>query len=259
MAAAQRLQRAFFSPRYPFWLLAVFGVWFAVWAFRPPHPKDFVLEHLLTVTFVVFLGWSYRRFRLSNLSYTTIFVFLCLHVVGAHYTYSEVPYDHWGQWIGSWLGSQQFSINGLFGFERNHYDRLVHFAFGLTMAYPVREVFVRLVRVRGFWGYYLPLDVMMSFSMIYELIEWAVAVAVGGDVGQSYLGTQGDEWDAHKDMALATLGGLITMTITALVNWRADRDFATEFAESLRSPAPTPLGEVKLGELLAGNDSPTPH
>jgi putative membrane protein len=132
----------------------------------------------------------------------------------------------------------------------------VHFSFGLTMAYPVREVFVRLARVRGFWGYYLPLDVMMSFSMIYELMEWAIAVLVGGDVGQSYLGTQGDEWDAHKDMALATLGGLITMTIAALINWRADRDFAVEFAASLQSPLPTPLGEVRIAELLSGRDTP---
>jgi putative membrane protein len=110
------------------------------------------------------------------------------------------------------------------------------------MAYPVREVFVRVARVRGFWGYYLPLDVMMSFSMLYELLEWGIAVILGGGVGQSYLGTQGDEWDAHKDMALATLGGLIAITITMLVNWRFHRDFAVEFAASLTPDHPAPQG-----------------
>ena len=117
------------------------------------------------------------------------------------------------------------------------------------MAYPVREVFVRVVRVRGFWAYYLPLDVVMSLSMIYELIEWAIAIFVGGDVGQSYLGTQGDEWDAHKDMALATLGGLIAMTVTALVNWRYDRDFAKQFAASLHVSSTKPLGEVRCAKF----------
>ena len=120
------------------------------------------------------------------------------------------------------------------------------------MAYPAREVFIRIARVRGFWGYFLPLDVTMSFSMLYELVEWGVAEIVAGDVGQSYLGTQGDEWDAHKDMALATLGGFLSMLATALVNRSLRRDFAAEFAESLRVGDSAPLGEVKLIELIEG-------
>jgi putative membrane protein len=243
------LRKAFLSPRYPFWLLGAFAAWFAVWAIGPLHPNDFLLEHVLTVAFVGFLCWSYRRFRLSNISYTTIFLFMSLHVVGAHYTYSEVPYEDWLRTAAGWLGVESFSLGAMFGWERNHYDRLVHFSFGLTMAYPVREVFVRIARVRGFWGYYLPLDVMMSLSMIYELFEWGVAVVIGGDVGHSYLGSQGDEWDAHKDMALATLGGSIAMLLTALVNWWAERDFASELAESFRVGRSEPLGEVKLAEL----------
>ena len=245
MAIKQLCKQAIFSPAYPYWLLGIFAVWFGVWAIRPPHPQDFVLEHVFTVMFVIFLCWNHRRFRLSNLSYTTIFVFMCLHVVGAHYTYSEVPYDAWLRRLGSWFGAEDFSLQRLFGFERNHYDRLVHFTFGLFMAYPVREIFIRIVRVRGFWGYYLPLDVMMSFSMVYELIEWAIAEIVAGDVGQSYLGTQGDVWDAHKDMALATLGGLLTMCVTAWVNWHYRRDFAFDVAD--RGSAP--LGEVRIAEM----------
>lgn len=249
MSVRQLVRAAIFSPSYPKWMLGIFAAWFGVWAIRPPHPKDFVLEHLFTVAGVALLCWSHSRFRLSNLSYTAIFVFLCLHVVGAHYTYSEVPYDDWLKRLMSWIGVRDFSLQSSLGFERNHYDRLVHFSFGLCMAYPVREVFVRIAHVRGFWGYYLPLDVMMSFSMLYELIEWGVAVVIGGDVGQSYLGTQGDEWDAHKDMAFASLGGLITMTMTALVNRHYGRDVAGELAESLRSPDTAPLGEVRIREM----------
>jgi putative membrane protein len=241
------LPRAFLSPAYAACLLAAFVVWFGLWAIRPWHPDDFVLEHVLTVAFLAVLIGSYRRFPLSNVSYTTIFLFMCLHAVGAHYTYSEVPYKEWVATISSWLGMEPLDER-LFSAERNHYDRLVHFSFGLLMAYPIRELFVRVARVRGVWAYYLPLDVVMSFSMIYELIEYAIAVGVGGDVGQSYLGSQGDVWDAQKDMALATLGGIITISITASVNWRYQRDFAKEFAESLRSVR-GPLGEIRLREL----------
>ena len=246
MAIKQLFTQVIFSPAYPYWLLGLFALWFGAWAIRPPHPGDFFLEHVFTVAFIIFICWNHFHFRLSNLSYTMIFVFMCLHVVGAHYTYSEVPYDEWLRALGRLIGIDDFSLQRLFGFERNHYDRLVHFSFGLTMAYPVRELFIRVVRVHGFWGYYLPLDVMMSFSVVYELIEWGVAVIIAGDIGPSYLGTQGDEWDAQKDMALATLGGLIAMTATALVNWHYRHDFAGDLAD--RGAAP--LGEVRIAEML---------
>ena len=141
--------------------------------------------------------YTYKSFPLSRVSYTCIFVFMMLHALGAHYTYAKVPYDEW------------FPV---FEGGRNHFDRLVHFAYGLLLAYPIREMFLRIGNVRGFWGYFLPLDLTMSTSMLYELIEWAAAEVVGGDLGAAYLGTQGDVWDAHKDMALASLGALIAMT-----------------------------------------------
>ncbi len=244
------LAKAIFSPRFPAWLLGLFVLWFAVWAIRPPHPDDFILEHLLTVAGVAALGWGHRSFRLSNVSYTLIFAFLCLHVVGAHYTYAEVPYEKWAGAVASWFGVEGFDPKTRLGFTRNHYDRLVHFAFGLLCAYPVREVFLRVARVRGFWGYYLPLDVTMSFSMLYELLEWGVAMVMAPELGQSYLGTQGDPWDAHKDMALAASGAVISMSVTALVNWRFRKDFAAELVESLKVHDPRPLGEVKIAEML---------
>jgi putative membrane protein len=126
------------------------------------------------------------------------------------------------------------------------FDRLVHFSYGLLLAYPIREMFLRIGNVRGFWGYFLPLDLTMSTSMLYELIEWGAAVTVGSDLGQAYLGTQGDVWDAHKDMALASLGALIAMTLTALINRHLQRDFAAEWAESIRVKRRKPLGEEAI-------------
>jgi putative membrane protein len=177
-------------------------------------------------------------------SYTLLFLFLCLHTVGAHYTYSLVPYD---AWFRSLTGRTLSSVTG---WERNHFDRLVHLLYGLLLAYPAREVFLRVADVHGFWGYYLPLDVAMATSMLYELIEWGAASAFGGELGTAYLGTQGDPWDAQKDMALATVGAVIAMLVTAAINWRYQRDFAREWAESLSVKGRRPLGEDLLARRL---------
>jgi putative membrane protein len=173
-------------------------------------------------------------------SYTLIFVYLCFHVVGSHYSYSRVPIA--------------MRITDALDWQRNHYDRFVHLLFGLLLAYPIREMFLRVAGVRGFWGYYLPLDVTMSFSMLYELVEWAAASAFGGELGAAYLGTQGDEWDAHKDMLLATIGAVIAMGVVALINWKYDRSFGEEMRESLSVKGKAPLGEVRLRELTGRRD-----
>src|SRR5688572_13123013 len=170
---------------------------------------------------------------------------MCLHQVGAHYTYADVPYDAWFEAL---TGT---SFNELVGWERNNFDRVIHFLYGLLLAYPIREVFLRIVDVRGFWGYFLPLDLTMSTSMIYELIEWGAAVVFGGDVGMAYLGTQGDVWDAHKDMALASLGAICTMAVTLAINRGLGRDVAAEWAASFRVVHPEPLGEEAIARELA--------
>jgi putative membrane protein len=219
----------------------------ALWvplAFHPFDRSDWWLENALTFIGVAVLVATHRVFPLSRVSYTTLFVFLCLHTIGAHYTYAEVPYDEaWRQLTGH-------SFDDLVGWERNNYDRVVHFGYGLLLAYPIREVFLRVANVRGFWGYFLPLDLTMSSSMLYELIEWGATLVVGGELGQAYLGTQGDEWDAHKDMALASLGALISMCVTAAINIWLQRDFAHEWADSLRVHGREPLGEVAIKQML---------
>ena len=110
-------------------------------------------------------------------SYTLIFLFLCLHEVGAHYTYAKVPYD---DFLLSWFG---FSLNEAMGWERNHFDRLVHFLYGLLLAYPIREFYYRVADTSGFWGYFFPLELTMASSMMFELFEWGAAELFGGELG----------------------------------------------------------------------------
>ena len=236
--------------KFLYLLTIVLGIEFVVLAIAPTDRKDWLLENVLVVLFVGALYGSYRKLSLSRISYLLIFLFLSLHLVGAHYTYAQVPYD---RWFESLTGRP---FNSLVGWERNNFDRVVHFCYGLLLAYPIREVFQRVVKLRGFWGYFFPLDITMSTSMLYELIEWAAAAAFGGDLGQAYLGTQGDVWDAHKDMAFASLGALIAMLITAGINFRLQRDFADEWNESLRVKDRRPLGEDEMRRLLKRNETP---
>jgi putative membrane protein len=213
-------------------LSAVYFVWWVMMAIKPHNLADWALENVLVVLAAGLLIFTRNSFPLSRVSYTCIFIFMMLHTLGSHYTYALVPYTEW------------FPI---FEGGRNHFDRLVHFLYGLLLAYPIREMFLRIGNVRGFWGYFLPLDLTMSTSMLYELIEWGAAEFFGGELGAAYLGTQGDVWDAHKDMALASLGALIAMTITALINRHMQRDFAREWAESIRVKRKKPLGEDAAG------------
>ena len=214
----------------------LFVAWSAFLAIRPYNRSDWALENALVVVAVILIAATYRKAPLSRVSYTLIFLFLCLHEVGAHYTYAVTPYDEWFQ---RWLG---FSLNGLFGLQRNHFDRLAHFLFGLMLAYPVRELFIRVTDTKGFWSYFLPLVFMIALSAIYELLEWTAALVFGGDLGIAFLGTQGDEWDAHKDMALAILGAALAISLTALLNARLKRDYAREWNERLRAQ-----GVIKTG------------
>jgi len=224
-------------------LVAIFSAWWIALAIHPWYRNPWLLENVLALAAIALLAGFHRKLLFSRVSYTLIFLFMCLHQIGAHYTYSETPYDVWCQHLTG------RTFNSLVGWERNNFDRVVHFSYGLLLAYPIREIFLRVVNVRGFWGYFLPLDLTMSTSMLYELLEWATSLVFGGDLGHAYLGTQGDEWDAHKDMALASLGAVIAMSSTALINWRLQRDFAQEWAESLRVKHKAPQGEDELARM----------
>lgn len=209
--------------RYPLALLGAFAVIWTMLAIAPWYRQDWLLENLLVFLFVPIIVLAGRYFRLSNASYTLIALFMAMHLVGSHYTYSEAPFG--------------YTLQRWFDADRNMYDRLVHFAFGLLLAYPMREMFLRVAKSGGFWGYWLPLELTLAFSAMYELIEWGVAMHVAPDTGMAFLGAQGDPWDAHKDMLLAAAGATITLLLVALARWVLDRRSG---ADPERAPAQTP-------------------
>ncbi len=204
-------------------LLAFFIVFSIVAGINPRSRFDWFLENCLVILTVaiLFIAGRYAKkyFRLSNISYALIALYLLLHVLGTHYSYAEVPFG--------------YSLGDLFGTSRNMYDRLVHFGFGFLLAYPIREVFGRIAGVKGFWSYYLPFDVTLSFSAMYEIFEWLVAVNVAPAAGIAFLATQGDVWDTQKDMAMAALGSLIAMCTLFCINWWRDRALKTEVKSAI--------------------------
>ena len=195
------------SDRYPAALLGLFVAIFVALAVAPWYRQDWLLENLLVFIAVPLLVVNYRRLRFSNFAYTCLFVFFVLHEIGAHYTYSEVP---WREWLAVAAGGDGAIVG------RNHYDRFVHFAYGLLLMPAVCELFEQRASPQGLWRWLMPLLFLMGHSVIYEMIEWLAARRFGGDLGVAYLGTQGDEWDAQKDMALASLGALIGLAVVAI-------------------------------------------
>ena len=179
---------------------SVFWIWLAI---DPLNRRDWLLENLLVLTLIPLLLLTYRRFEFSLTSYCLIGLFLVLHAFGAHYTYADVP-------LGFWL-------KDLGGLSRNPFDRIAHFAYGALLVYPIRELLMRQTGVRGGWSYVLPICVVLAQSGFFEVLEAIVAMIVSPELGNIYLGTQGDEWDAHHDMAAALAGSILTMcTVFAL-------------------------------------------
>jgi len=181
-------------------LLAWYLLFWAWMAISPVDRGDWLLENILAVTAVAVLILTARRFQFSDRSYVFIAVFLTVHAIGAHYTYAKVPFGFW--------------LQDLLNAGRNPFDRLVHFAYGLLLAYPIQEVLVRLAGVKGVWSYVMPVSATLAQSGLFELIEAVAAALVSPELGAAYLGTQGDEWDAQKDMAAALAGALLMVSGT---------------------------------------------
>ena len=193
------------------WLLVIgYGVFWTALAIAPKHRSDWLLENLLVFAFAGFLFLTRKTIPFSTLSYGLMIAFLALHAVGAHYTYSETPI---GYWIQDWLSQ-----------DRNHYDRVIHFGFGLLMFYPVRELVTLTTRVRGTAASVFAYCGIVFFSTIYEILEWATAQIVSPETAMAFLGTQGDVFDAQKDSALAMIGALIAAGMTVALNRRRKRN-----------------------------------
>ena len=200
------------DPRIEAALLGGFVLLAFALGIAPRSRVDWLLENVLALALVLALLLAHRRFRLSTLSLGMIFAFLCVHEVGAHYTYSRVPYDQWSMLLTG------VSVNQVFGLERNHYDRLVHLSYGLLLVWPMREVLLRLTPLRGAWLALMTLNVVLATSAVYELIEWIGGAYLGDDTGQAFVGAQNDPWDSQKDMALALFGAGLSLLV--LTRWR---------------------------------------
>lgn len=164
---------------------------------------NWVLENTLVFLFLGFLIVSYRKFQFSDLSYLLLCIYLSLHVYGSKYTYAENPFGYW--------------LKDALDLERNHYDRIVHFSFGFLLAYPMRELFLKWLGFPKWVSWTLPIEITLSVSAFYELIEWAVADIFFKAQGDAYLGTQGDIWDAQKDIFLAFSGAIIATTLVSFI------------------------------------------
>ncbi len=165
--------------------------------------SNWLLENTLVFLFLPFLIFTYKKYQFSDTSYLLLCIYLCLHVYGSKYTYAENPFGYW--------------LQEVFHSSRNHYDRIVHFSFGFLLAYPMREMFLRGLQYPKWVAWLLPIEITLSISGFYELIEWAVADVFFKAQGDAYLGTQGDIWDAQKDIFLAFSGAILATTIVTLV------------------------------------------
>ncbi|MDD5359842.1 MAG: DUF2238 domain-containing protein [Sulfurovaceae bacterium] len=187
------------TSRFELILSLLFAIQWILWAISPISRHDWLLENVLVFVIVAVLVLTYKNFKFSKLSYFMMFIFLSIHIIGAHYTYSLVPYR---EWFG-------LDLNG-----RNHFDRFAHFLFGSAWVYPAKEFYFKKIIKSNGWSSFLALQSVATFSFLYELIEWGAMLYFGGQLGMEYLGTQGDIWDAQKDMLMAALGGILTIFIT---------------------------------------------
>jgi len=194
--------------RFPCALFTVYALLWIGLAIAPPDRATWLLENLLVVAVVALLVLTHHRFPFSNLSYLCIAIYLSLHAVGAHYSYKEAP-------PGEWLRTA-------FQLERNPFDRIGHFAFGLLLVFPMREILGRLAGLRGASTYWMPLAVVLALSTLFEIIEALVAEIISPGAGPAWLGAQGDEWDAQVDMAAAMAGTLLAIFLAPIVERVSD-------------------------------------
>lgn len=185
-------------------LLFVVSVFVITWI-NPRWPMEQGLHSSLTVVGLIWLAWHAKKHSMKNLDFFAICFFISIHCIAARWLYSNVPYDEWCKALFNWSPQQAF------GFERNHFDRLIHFLYGICFM-PAIANFIRVknnIRMRSALA--IGLMIIMVSSLVYEWAEWAIALTMSPEQAEAYNGQQGDIWDAHIDMLLATLGAAFVM------------------------------------------------
>lgn len=185
--------------RYPHLLLLLL---IPVYLWSMVHPSDRYTWFLEMFPVMIGLGvliGTFNRFRLTNITYTLIGIHAIVLLVGAHYTYANVPLFNW--------------LQDVFDLSRNHYDRLGHFVQGFVPAIIAREILIRTSPLKNSkWLWVTVVSICLSVSAVYELLEWTVAV-ISGTAADAFLGTQGDVWDTQKDMALCLVGSVFSLLL----------------------------------------------
>lgn len=194
--------------RYPLALAGIFAFLFIALGIAPVSRPVWVAEVIPVLGVVALLALCYRNLRLSNTSYTLMFFWLIWHSIGAHYTFADVPFE----WFGELTGA-----------SRNHFDRFAHFSVGFY-AFPVAEWLLRRKHAGPALSGAFALLFVMAVAAFYEIIEWQYAVIAGGEQADDFLGSQGDTWDAQKDMLCDTLGAVFSLCLFYLL--RPDRKYA---------------------------------
>jgi len=189
----------------------------------PEHPFDQALQHVLTVAGIVGLVAADRRWGISGLSYCLILAFMTLHVVGARYLYSFVPYDAWFETL---LG---LNLSRQLGWERNHFDRFVHFAYGVLIGAVAYWFSRRRLELSILWSAAFAVQFILASGALYELLEWGIAVVLAPESAERYNGQQGDVWDPQKDMLLAALGAVMSIPVVAISDGRKRDSAAAGF------------------------------
>jgi putative membrane protein len=172
-----------------------------------PYPEIALLQHIPTMLLLVAAPALLRRWPLSTPALACIVAFFALHTLGGRYAYSNVPYDAWARAL---TGT---SLSDAFGWNRNHYDRLVHFAFGALSVIPVAEIARRWGGLGTRGAALTVLGWVLAISSLYEIFEWLLTIVAAGETADRYNGQQGDVWDAQKDMALAALGAILVLLV----------------------------------------------
>ena len=183
-------------------LLVIFAIFLLLLAINPLYRDVWVAENLILVICIIYVVSTYQRSPFSNTSYWLIFLFCILQTIGAHYTYAEVPFGFW--------------VADLLEIERNHYDRLVHLAFGFFLVLPFKETITRTIKFSSYRSeLFLLVLVFFGIGSFYEIVEWLYAIFYeqATETADSFLGSQGDIWDAEKDMLLNGLGAWLYLLL----------------------------------------------
>lgn len=170
---------------------------------KPIWPAEQALHSSLTVIAFLILWRHVKTNRVTDLNFFLIIIFLLIHSIAARWLYSNTPYD---KWLEAALG---FSLNHYLGWTRNHFDRLVHFLYGFCFTPAIISYAVDRYDQTRKKGFIIAISAIMITSLWYEWFEWLIAITLSANDAEAYNGQQGDMWDAHKDMLLATIGSLV--------------------------------------------------